>query len=58
MPSSVLSYQENTDFRYYRNMISLVISQLYFDVIVFNLKNLTVSDSCFRSSFFNHLGPF
>ena len=38
-------------FRYFRNMISLLISQLYFDVILFNLKILTVLDSCFRSSF-------
>ena len=38
-------------FRYFRNMISLLISQLYFDVILFNLKILTVVDSCFRSSF-------
>ena len=41
------SYQETTDFRYFRNMISLPISQLYFDVILFNLKIFTVVDSCF-----------
>ena len=39
-------------------MISLLISQLYFDVIMFNLKILTVLDFCFKSSFFNLLGPF
>ena len=38
-------------FRYFRNMISLLISQLYFDIILFNPKILTVLDSCFRSSF-------
>ena len=32
------SYQEITDFRYFRNMISILISQLYFDVILFNQK--------------------
>ena len=46
------SYQEITDFRYFRNMISILISQLYFDVILFNQKILIVLDSCFRSSFF------
>ena len=46
------SYQEITDFRYFRNMISLLISQLYFDVILFDQKILTVLDSCFRSSVF------
>ena len=45
-------------FRYFCNMISLLISQLYFEVILFNLKILTGLDSCFRSSFFNPLGPF
>ena len=33
-------------------MISLQISQLYFDVILFNQKILIVLDSCLRSSFF------
>ena len=51
------SYQEITDFRYFRNMISLLISQLFFHVILFNMKILNVLDSCFRSFFFNHLGP-
>ena len=45
------SYQEITDFRYFRNMISLLISQLYFDVILFDQKILIVLDSCLRSSF-------
>ena len=35
-------------------MISLLISQLDFDVILFNLKILTALDSCFRSSFFKN----
>ena len=52
------SNQEITDFRYFRNMISLLISQLYFDVILFNLKILTVLDSCFKSTFFNTFGSF
>ena len=56
LPLSFVNYQEITDFRYFRN-ISLLISQLYFDVTLFNLKILTVLDSCFRSSFFNPLGP-
>ena len=46
------SYQEITDFHYFRNMISLLISQLYFDVVLFNQNILIVWDSCFRSSFF------
>ena len=46
------SYQEITDFRYFRNMISILISHLYFDIILFNKKILIVLDSCFRSSFF------
>ena len=33
-------------------MISLLISQLYLDVILFNQKILIVLDSCLRSSFF------
>ena len=33
-------------------MFSLLISQLYFDVILFNQKILIVLDSCLRSSFF------
>ena len=45
-------YKEITDFRYFRNMISFLISQLYFDVILFNQKILIVLDSCLRSSFF------
>ena len=52
------SYQEITDLYYFRNMISLLISQLYFDVILFNLKILTVLDYCFRSSYFSPFGPF
>ena len=32
-------------------MISLLIAQLYFDVILFNQKILIVLDSCLRSSF-------
>ena len=51
-------YKEITDFRYFRNMISLLISHLFFDVILFNQKILIVLDSCLRSSFFYHLGPF
>ena len=42
LPLSFFSYQEITDFRYFRNMISLLISQLYFDVIFFNQKILIV----------------
>ena len=52
------SYQEITDFRYFRNMISILISQLYFDVILFNQKILIVLNSCFRSSLFYSLGNF
>ena len=33
-------------------MISLLISQLYFDAILFNQKLLIVLDFCFRSSIF------
>ena len=47
-----LSYQEITDFSYFRNMISFLISQLYFDVILFNQKILIVLHSCFRSPSF------
>ena len=36
------SYQEITDFRYFRNMISLLISQLYFGVVLFNHKIVIV----------------
>ena len=36
------SYQEITDFHYFRNMISLLISQLYFDVVLFNQNILIV----------------
>ena len=45
-------YQEITDFHYFRYMISLLISKLYFDVILFNQKILIVLDTCFRSSIF------
>ena len=47
-----VSYQEITDFRYFRNMIFILISQLYFDVVLFNQKILSVFDLRFRSSFF------
>ena len=35
----------HTGFHYFREMISLPISQLYFDVILFNQKILIVLDS-------------
>ena len=50
------SHQEITDVRYFRNMISLLISKLYFGVIL--LKFFNVLDSCFRSTFFINLGSF
>ena len=38
-------YQELIDIRYFRNMIFLLVSRLYFDVILFNQKILIlVSD--------------
>ena len=43
----VFFYLDITDFRYFRNMGFLLISQLYFDVILFNLKILTVLDHRF-----------
>ena len=52
LPLSFFSYQEITDFRYFRDMISILISLLFFDAILFNQKILIVLDSCFRSSFF------
>ena len=54
----VLSSSRDYRFRYFRNMISLLVSQLYFEVTLFNLKILTVLDTCFRSSFLNLLVLF
>ena len=46
------SYQEITDIRYFQNTISLLLSQLYFDVILLNQNILIVKTLVLDHRFF------